>query len=207
MLLGVVDRLNRVQQPRIVATVTGRPGQRLYIFREAGTTVTTAGVDEMIANPGIGTNTTTDSFNVRAQSFGQVGDLIHEADLGSQHGIGGILGELRRPQIHEDHAVMAAIERVIDFPQQFRRPLAVGTDNNAVGLHEIIDGSAFLEELGVGHNVKIKLQPTAVKLGPDRCPDLVTSTNRHRGLVHDHLVVVHEFTDGPGHSSNVLQIR
>jgi hypothetical protein len=39
-------------------------------------------------------------FNIGTQLLGQVGQLIHEADAGGQHGVGGVFGELGTADAH-----------------------------------------------------------------------------------------------------------
>ena len=160
----------------------------------------------MVADAGVGTNATTHIFYIGPQTLRQVGYFIHETDLGGQHGVGCVLGQFRRPDVHENHAVVATIERVVDLMQQLFGPLTVGANDNAVGLHEIGNGRAFLKKLRVGHDIEVQLQPALVQLGTHRSLDPVASTNRHGGLVHHHLVVIHILANGARHGGHILQV-
>src|SRR5690606_12381413 len=127
-----------VQQFGVVIAVPCCAGQSLHIFRETGTAVAAARVDKVIADTRIGADTPTNFFNVCPQTLSQVGHFVHKADLGGQHRIGSVFGQFRRPNIHENHTIVVAIERVINLTQYIRSLLAVGTDHDAVRLHEIV---------------------------------------------------------------------
>jgi hypothetical protein len=56
-------------------------------------------------------------LDVRAQALGQVGHLVDEADLGGQHGVGGVLGQLGAAHVHHHDAVVVAVERGVQLAQ------------------------------------------------------------------------------------------
>ena len=206
VLLGVVHRFYGIQQFGFVITVAGGAGQGLDVFREAGAAVTAAGIDEVVADTGVGTDTAAHFLDIRAQALGQVGHFVHEADLGGQHGVGGVLGQLGGTDIHEDHPVVAAVERVVNFAQQVGGLFAVGAHHNPVRLHEVVDGRPFFQEFRVGDHIKIQLQAAVVQLGTNRGFHLVARANRYGGFVHHHLVIIHVLADGLGHGQHVLQV-
>src|SRR5687767_15620987 len=42
---------------------------------------------------------------------GEIRQLVHEADLGREHRVGRVLGQLRGAHVHDDHALTVARER------------------------------------------------------------------------------------------------
>ena len=65
---------------------------------------------------------------------------------------------------------------------------------------------ALLEELRVGDDAEFGLQATRRQFLGDRRAHLVCRTDRHRRLVHHHLVAVHVAADRAGRGDDVLQV-
>ena len=84
-------------------------------------------------------------LDVRAQSLGEVGEFVHEADTGGEHRIGGILGQLGASHIHEHQLVVIALERRVELAHEFDRLRILGPDHDAVRPHEVIDRRTLLE--------------------------------------------------------------
>ena len=145
-------------------------------------------------------------FDIGAEALGQVGELVHEADLGREHGVRRVLGELGRANVHADDAIVVAVERLVQRLQQLGGARVVGADNDAIGLHEVADGVAFLEELGIGDDIELDRLAAFLELLQDRRLDLVGRTHRHRRLIHDDAVLVHVLADGARDGQHVLEI-
>src|SRR5690606_31774352 len=97
-------------------------------------------VDELVADARIGADAVAHVLDVRAQGFGQAGDLVHEADLGGQHRVGSVLGQLGGSDVHEDHAVLVAIKGCIELGHDCPHVGGVGAHDDAIGLHEVRHG-------------------------------------------------------------------
>ncbi len=95
------------------------------------------------------------------QVLGQFGDLIDEADLGRQHAVGGVLGQLGAAQVHEHDAVMVAVERCVQVAHHIAHFFALAADDDPVRPAAVGDRRAFLEEFRVGDD--IELQRTAIQ--------------------------------------------
>jgi hypothetical protein len=78
LLLELVHRFHGLEQLGHVASLLGGAHQGLHISGEA--------------NGRIGANADAYALDVGTEAFGQVGQLVHERDLGSQHGVGGDFG-------------------------------------------------------------------------------------------------------------------
>ena len=147
-----------------------------------------------------------DLLDVGAHALGEVGHLVHEADLGGQHGVGRVLGQLGRAHVHHDHAVAVADERVVQRLEQLGGARVVGADDDAVRLHEVVDRRAFLQELGVGDDIELDLYAALAQGLVDALADLVRRAHRHRRLVDDDPVLVRVAADGLGHGQDVREV-
>ncbi len=128
------------------------------------------------------------TFSMSAPSaLGEVRELVHEADLGREHRVRRVLRQLRRAQVHHDHALVIAGERVVERLQQFRGARIVGADDHAVRLHEVRDRRALLQEFGIRDDVELDAarrarsasrRPSALTLSevPTGTVDLVMTT-------------------------------
>jgi hypothetical protein len=90
------------------------------------------------------------------------------------------------------------VEPVHDVP----RALLVAADDDAVGLHEVVDRRAFFQELGVADD-----RDRLVGFGGRGGLHLGRGADRHGGLVHDDLGAVGGLADLGGHRQHVLQVR
>jgi len=117
--------------------------------------------------------------------------LVHEGYFRCQHGICSVLCHFCAPDIHDDHPVNFPCEWRIELLHDFSRSDIVNTYNNAVRLHEIIYGSAFLEKFGVGNHIELNVDPTAGQFFTDSLPDFICRADRDSGLVDDDLEVFH----------------
>ena len=89
------------------------------------------------------------------------------------------------------------LERGIDLFHRRNRPLRANADDDAVGLHEVLDGEAFAEEFGVADDVTFDAG-LAVTL--DGFGDFVAGLDGHGALIDDDLVIGHgrgDFTGDP----------
>ena len=59
--------------------------------------------------------------------------------------------------IHDDEPVVIADEGLVECAHELGGARVVGADDDPVGLHEVADRGALLEELGVGDDVELDL--------------------------------------------------
>ena len=127
-LLRGVDRLDGIQQARLVAVRARCVCERLDVFGKARAAIAGARIDEVIADARIRADAAAHLFDVGADLLGDVRDLVHEADLGRQHRVRGVLGQLGRTHVHQHDALVVAVERRIQRLQRLDRARAVGAD-------------------------------------------------------------------------------
>ena len=118
-LLAFVPPHHRLEQMGREADFRCRVDQGAQVLGEAGPTEPDAGIDEIEADAGIGADAAPDLLDVGPQPIGQIGHLVHEADLGGQHGVRRVFGQLGASHIHHDHLLMIAIERGVELAQRF----------------------------------------------------------------------------------------
>ena len=145
-------------------------------------------------------------FNVGAQLFGQVGHLVHEADLGRQHGVGSVFGELCAAHVHHQELVAVAVERGVELAQLALGTGTVGAYHNPVGPLAVGHGRAFLEEFGVGDDVELQFQPPRRQTFAHGGGHTVGGAHGHGGFVDDAQRFVHVLRHGARDRQHVAQV-
>jgi hypothetical protein len=74
-----------------------------------------------------------DVFDIGADAFGDVGQLVHERDLGRQHRVGGVFRELGRAEVHHHQPVVVTVEWGVELAHRFDRTGAVGAGSSCRG--------------------------------------------------------------------------
>ena len=108
----------------------------------------------MVANAWVATNAPAHVFDIHFQPFGKVGDLVHKAYFGREHGVGSVFGQLGGPYAHKHQFFVVAIVGGVALLHTHFHPLAFRADNNACATGKIFNRRPFLHKLRVGANVK-----------------------------------------------------
>ena len=127
----------------MVALLPSCSYQCLHIFWKAGASIADTRINEFVADPRIRANSLSDHIDICPHQLTEVGDVVHETDLGSEHGVGCILCHFGRRNVHEQYWMTVQGEGIIEFAHQFLCTLTVHTHHNAVGFHEILNGGAL----------------------------------------------------------------
>ena len=186
--VDLVDRLQHARRRRRVASAMR--DQRLDVLRKAGAAVPDAGEEEGGADAPVEADAAAHVLDVAADRLAQVGDLVHQRDARRQHGVGGVLGHLGALRAHHQDRVAGAHERLVELRHDGQGVLAVAADDDAVGLLEVLDRGAFLEELRVGDDVE-----RMWRAGANDLPDARGGADRHGALVDDDPVAIHRVAD------------
>ena len=192
-LLQLVHLDHRVEQLEVVAGVPGEHLERLDVLGKARAPVADAGPQERGADALVEAHAAGHLADVGADLLADIGDLVDERDLGCQEGVGGELDHLGASDIRADDL---AAERLVDRGHRVARGLVarVGTDHNPIGVHEVGDRRALLEELGardVGEVAEV-------------APDRLAGAGRHGALHHQHVVAVGaQLLDDRAHSREI----
>ena len=138
--------------------------------------------------------------------LGDIGYFVHETDLGGQHGVGGVFGQFGRAGIHGHDAIVVAVERGVHATQCFDGIRAVGAQDDAIRAHAVFNGSAFLEEFGVGDDVERNVCIACGQFLGDGCTDFVGGAHGYGGFVDDHGSAFDRLADAAGHGQHVFQV-
>ncbi len=131
-----------------------------------------------------------DLDDVGAGLLAHVGDLVDERDLRRQERVGGQLDHLGAGDVgaHELTGALTAVLRgqqgAVQLDDRVAGPVAVVADDDAVGLQEVGDRRALLQELGAGD-----VAEAALALLLEQALDALAGAARD-GRLHDERVVV-----------------
>ena len=206
-LLVVVDVFNGLEDAELVALLAAGSDQCLDILWEARPTVANAGVDELRANSGVAADAFADLVDIGPHDFAEIGDVVHEGNFRRQHGIGRILGHLGGGNVHEEHGVTVQRKGFVESGQHFLSAIGFNSANDAIRLHEVIDGRTFLQELGIGGHVERELASACLERCFERVADFFRRAYRNGGLRDDHEVITHVRADLLSYCQDVLQVR
>ena len=205
-LLAGVHGFHGIEQLGLHTGGFGRMDQGLHVLGEAGAAVPNAGIDELVADAAVRTDAVTHVAHVGAHTLADGGDLVDEGDLGGQHAVGGVFGHFSAADAHDDQFVTGTGKGRVQFAHGGGGLVRRGADDHAVRLHEVGDGVAFLQELGVGDHLEVEILAAGSQFFGDDGAHTVGSAHRHRRLVHHDEVVFHGTTDLAGHLLHVVQV-
>ncbi len=206
VFLAVVDPLHRMEQRGITANLAGGVDQRLDVLGEAGAAIAAAGIDEVMADARVGAYALAHGFDVGPELLRQGGHLVHEGDLGGQHGVGCVLGQLGAAGIHLYDAIPIAVEGGIELFEQGDGVGRVCAYDDAIRPQAVGHRGPLLEKLRVGDHLEGQVDPAIAQDGGDMLAHPVCGADRHCALVDHHLAALHQPPYGAGHRQYVLQI-
>ena len=144
--------------------------------------------------------------NVGTQIFCQVGQLVHDADAGGQHGVGRVFGELGAAHIGHDQPLVVALKRRVQRAHEQNRLLIAGAHHDAVWPHDVFHRRTLFQELGVGHHRARRVHAALRQLVSNGYAHLVCRAHRHRAFVDHRLVVGHQATNAARRREHVLHV-
>ena len=103
--------------------------------------------------------------------------------------------------------MLGAHEGGVEFLHQLGGARLLAADDHAVGFHEVVDRVAFLEELGVAHDVEGHVDAAPGELLADHRAHLFAGAHGHGRLVHDDGEGGHQPADVARDLEHVLQVR
>ena len=160
----------------------------------------------MVTDTRVGTDAVAHHFNIGTEFFCNIGQLIHEADARSQHGVGGVLGEFRAFDVHYDQPIMVAIEGGVQLAHDIQGLRVATTNHDAIRAHEIFDCRAFFEKLRIGYDAEIQFQAALLQLISNRRLNFVGGADRHRAFVDDDFIFGHAAADIARGGQHIFEI-
>ena len=106
LALGV-DRLHLLDERQRRLRLARGADQRRHVLGEAGAAIAGTRMQELVADAPVGADGGRHLLHIGADRLAQIGDLVDEADLHREEGVGGIFGELGRFAAHEHHRRIA----------------------------------------------------------------------------------------------------
>jgi hypothetical protein len=97
-------------------------------------------------------------LGIAARHVAEVRDFVHERDLRREHGVGRVLHDLRALRAHALDTIALAIERGVEAREKLVGAVVLRSDDDAIGLQEIVDGVALFQELGIGNDRDLELR-------------------------------------------------
>ena len=133
----------------MVAGVARQLLERRRIFWKTRAPEAEAGVEEAWADSRVESHSAGHLGHIGADALADVGDLVDERDLRRQERVRGELDHLGGGDVGDD---ALAAERGVERLKRSGGLLVagIGADDDAIGVHEVADGGALLEELGAG---------------------------------------------------------
>lgn len=128
------------------------------VLLETTASETDTGLQELGTDSGVKAASIADFVDIGARSLADCGKRVDGRNPLGQQGIGGELRKFRRPEVHGDNLLMTNPASIDIRQRRSRRPAGVrvqGSDQDAVGIHQIGNGRALGEELGVGEDVEV----------------------------------------------------
>ena len=180
--------------------------QGFDIFGKAGAAIACAGIQKVVADTWIAADAFANLLNVGSHQLGQIGQFVHEADAGCQHGVGRVFGEFCAADVHHKQAVVVALEGRIQRAHIQFGLLVVAADHDAARAHEVLNRRAFFQELGVGHHAEWRAHRPFGQLFFNDAAHHIGGTHRHGAFIDDDFVVVHVAPDVAGCGCHVLGV-
>ena len=143
-LLQLVDLDHRVEQLEVVARVARQLLERRDVLGEARAAEADPRLQELRPDAVVEPHAARDLDDVGARLLADVGDLVDEGDLRGEERVGGELDHLGAADVG---AHQRRVERRVELDHRVARPVAVVADDDAVGVEEVLDRRALLEEL------------------------------------------------------------
>src|SRR6266850_2863939 len=112
--LSRVHLLHRLENRERAAGLFGRSDQGLDVLRKAGAAVAGPRVEEVIADPRVRAHAFAHLLDVGAETLGEIGEFVHERDAGRKHGVRRVFGELGGAHVHQQKALVVALERCVE---------------------------------------------------------------------------------------------
>ena len=184
----------------------GGPDEGFDVLGKAGASVAYPGVNKFVTNARIASDASTDLVHAGSHDIAEQGHIVHEANLGGQHGVGGVFGHFGRGNVHEKNGVAVQGEGLVEFGHGFLGLDALTAYHDAVRFEKILDRCAFFEKFGVGGHIKRDFSAPFVHGLPNGLLDFAAGAHRYGGFGHHHGVVLEIFTDFGGDAQNILEV-
>ena len=203
MLINLLDSLENLH---LVSVFLSGLDESLDIFGETTATISTSWIKEFPSDASIRSDTSSDHLHISPNNLTKVGNIIHETDAGSQHGVGSILDHLSGRNICEYHTEIVEHEWPVQPHHQRACSFRLHANNHTVGTHEILDGRTLFEKLGIGRHVERNLLSTFFQFLLDGSLHFHGRSNGNGGFCHQDGIFFDILSELSCHIQHILKI-
>src|SRR5690606_5295674 len=116
-------------------------------------------MQELVSNAPVRTNGVRNLLNIRSDGVADIGNLVNETDLHCEKSVGRIFREFRGFAADEDDRRIAKTKWLVNALHHLTGAIVIDTDENAVGVREVLNGGAFAQEFRVGADRDVGVWP------------------------------------------------
>src|SRR5271167_4584707 len=160
-------------------------------------------MQELGANAVIETDAARDFLDISAHLLAKVGYLVNKSYFGRQERVGRVLYQFCGAPDGVKNWRLIETKRPIDLCYNFLGVLIFSSDNDAIGMLEIVDCRSLAQKLRIRDDHKVGIRSRL----SDNAVHLVTGANRHRRLGNNDGESVKRGGNFPGGVVNVRKIR
>ena len=131
-------------------------GHSIGVFWKTTAAISRPRIQKLIANTAVQPHTFGNFINISAGFLTEVGHFIDIMNFKRQKGIGCIFNRFRRAAFDKQH-IGFAFKRLIKLFDNRLSLLRISSDNNPVGMKEIMYGKTLAQKFRQRHNIKIRL--------------------------------------------------
>ena len=201
-----VDVFDGLQNAHLVAVLLGGLDQRLHVLGEATSTIATAGVKELATDAGIASDALANHIHVCSDEFAEVRDIVHETDACRKHGVCRVLNHFGTRNVRKDYAEIVQHHRAVKAGHEFLGLFTLDSNDNSVGLHEVRNGRAFLQELRITRHIERNIHASLVQLFLNNSLYFFRCSHGDRRLGHKHRIFFDILAECAGNGKHILQV-
>ena len=160
-------------------------------------------MQELGANSVVETNAARDFLNISTHLLAKVGYFVDKSYLGRQERVGRVFYQFCGTPGGVKNWRLIKTKRPIDLCYNLLGVLIFGSDNDAIGMLEIVDRRALAQKLRIGDHHKVGIRSRL----SDNALYLVTGAHRYRRLGNNDGESVERGGDFPGRVVDVGKVR
>ena len=139
-------------------------------------------MQEFAADTAVEADAAGDVMHIGANFFAQIGHFVDKRHFHRKERVARVFGQLRRFDAGIQDRCLNQVQRPVQPSEHIAGAVGFRADHDAIGPHEVGDGIAFTQKLGVRRDVDIQIRPG----GADDFLDPAAGADGNRRFGHDH---------------------
>src|SRR5581483_9821196 len=184
-----VDFLDLLQQAKIITDLLGDLDERAEILGKTTAAKPERSIEKTPPNAVVHAHAIGDFLHIGTRRLTEDGDGVNIGNLQRQKRVGGVLDQFRRIDVGNDQR---RLEGCISLLQGGNRALRTHADDDAVGLHQVLDGEAFAQELRVAYDIEFDF---GFAIALDGFGDFIARFDRDGAFVDNDFITGHGGSD------------